>query len=83
MKTSETVEPPPAGRRVEPLVGLSERLMLHFDNILKTGSVSIGIGDGMLYVYEHVRGIRRVLPAWMAETGVPVEFLFVGPIRPA
>ena len=71
------------GTPVECLVGLSERLRLHFDSVLKSGSVTIGIGDGVLHVYEHVRGIRRVVPSWMSDTGVPVEFHFVGSVRQA
>jgi hypothetical protein len=72
---------------IQQLAGLAARLQSHYDTILNPsrgpGFVSIGIGDGVLHVYERVRGLSRQLPAWIADEGVPVKFHFVGITWPA
>lgn len=62
---------------------LARRLQSHYDESTKAGSVSVGVEDGVLHVYEQVRGISHVLPAWLSDKDVPVEFQYVGVVGPA
>ena len=62
---------------------LARRLQSHYDESTRAGSVSVGVGDGILYVYEQVIGVSHVLPAWLSHKGVPVEFQYIGIIRSA
>lgn len=82
MTNTTDINPAPLDT-LDPLVGLAERLRVYFNEKYKPGSVSIGIGGEILHVYIHAKGIDRVLPAWMAAEGVPVEFHYVGIVRPA
>ena len=56
------------------LIRLAERLQRHYSGKCPAGTVAVGVGDEMLYIY-HRCDVSKILPEWFSDSGVPVEFI--------
>ena len=61
------------------MLDLAKRLQEYYDDIHPVGSVSVGISEDSLIVYEYHK-ISRDLPDWIE---VPVKFQRMNRIRPS
>ncbi len=60
---------------------LSKKLQKYFDSKYKTGVVTVGYSDDLIYVYKHSKNINHNLPDFVDPD--KVRFVFVGKIKPA
>jgi hypothetical protein len=64
--------------RDEIVLDIAKKLQSYYDGSLGTCVVTVGVGDEVIYLYEHTRGRNREVPDWAKLEGVVFRFEYVG-----
>lgn len=67
--------------QTEVIEDIVKKLQNHYDSLLGVSSISIGIGNDTIYLYEHTCVTNRELPEWAKLDGVNFKFEYIGKVQ--